>query len=196
MQPFTAYGITPERQYNQTTFVDYAKTLTEFTSKLLVRRIVCDDTKIETLRHTMDAAERIHKQARQEEIARLKRSALRETTILEEAINEVSLSNKVNFMSPGRADHCFNSTIKSNGGQWNNSLRGRNNSYYNNGGGRNSSYSDNNGGGRNNSYSNNKNWNSRYNYSNNYNSKRRLRGYRHQPRDPKNKVEFEYNMAD
>ena len=144
----------------------------------------------------MDAAERIHKQARQEEITKLERSSMRETTISEETtINEVSLSDEVNFMSPGRADNHFNSTMKSNGGCWNNSPRLRNNSYFN-GGGRSSSYSDNNGGGRNNSYSDNKNWNSRYNYSNNYNSMRRLRRYRHQPRDPKNKVEFEYDITD
>ena len=49
---------------------------------------------------------------------------------------------------------------------------------------------------RNNSYSNSKNWNPRYNYSNNYDSRRRLNRYRHQPRDPKNKVRFEYNIAD
>ena len=186
-----AYGLTPERQFDQTTFLDYAKTLSNFTSELLVRRIVHDDANIETLRHTMNAAEKVHKQARQEEITKLKRSSMRETTISEEAINEVSLSDQVNFMSPGRADNCFNSTMKSNGGYWNNSLRGRNNLYFNNGGGRNSSYCDNNGGGRNNSYSDNKN-----NYSNSYDLKKRLRRYRHQPRDPKNNVEFKYNITD
>ena len=157
------YGLAPERQPDQRTFLNYAKTLTESTSKLLTRQIVCNDTKIHTLRQVMDAAERIHRQARKEEITKLERSAIRETTILEESINEMFLSEEVNFMSPGRTDNHFNSTMKSNGGHCNNSPRGRNNSYYKNGGGRNSSYSDNNGGGRNNSYSDNKNWNSRYN---------------------------------
>ena len=159
-----AYGVTPERQFDQATFLEYMKTLSNFTSKILVRRIICDDTNIETLRYTMNAAEKIHKQARQEEITRLERNSMRETTISEEAINEVSLSHKVNFMSPGRTDNHFNSTMKSNSGCWNNS-------YYSNGGR------------RNNSYSNNKSWNPRYNYSNNYDSKRRLKRYRHQPRD-------------
>ena len=68
---------------------------------------------------------------------------------------------------------------------------GRNNSYQ----GRNGSYSDNRLD-RNNSYSDNKSWNPRYNYSNNCDSRRRLNRYRHRARDPKNKVRFEYNIAD
>ena len=43
---------------------------------------------------------------------------------------------------------------------------------------------------------NNKSWNPRYNYSDNYDSRRRLNRYKHQPRDPKNKIRFEYNMTD
>ena len=190
-----AYGIAPENQISQTTFLDYSKTWTESTSELLARQILHDDTKIHTLRQAMDTAERLNKQARQEDITKLERSALRETTISEESINEMSLPDEINFMS-GRSDNYFNSTMKNNGVCWNNSPRGRNNLYYNSGSGRNSSYSDNNGDGRNNSHSDNKNWNSRYNYSNNYDAKRRLKRYRHQPRDPKNKVEFEYNIND
>ena len=109
----------------------------------------------------------------------------------------MSISEEVNFMS-GRNDSRFNSTMKNNSGHWNNSPNrnnsyhsGRNNSYQ----GRNGSYSDNRLD-RNNSYSDNKSWNPRYNYSNNYDSKRRLNRYRHQARDPKNKVKFEYNIAD
>ena len=94
-------------------------------------------------------------------------------------------------------------------GRWNNSPNrsnsyngDRNNSYY---GGRNNSYQ-----GKNNSYSdnrsdrnnsdnrswNNKSRNPRYNYSDNYDSRRRLNRYRHQSRDPKNKIRFEYNTRD
>ena len=114
----------------------------------------------------------------------MERNSMRETTISEESINEVSLTDEVNFMSPGRTNNHFNSTMKNNGGHWNNSPRGRNNSYYNNRSRRNNSYSDN------------KSWSPRHNYSNNYDSKRILKRYRHQPRDPKNNVEFEYNIAD
>ena len=101
------------------------------------------------------------------------------------------LPDEINFMT-GRNDNCFNSTIKHNNGCWNNSPRGRNSSYQNS---RSSSYSDNRTD-RNNSYPDNRSWNLRYNYSNNYDSCRRLKRYRHQPRDPKNKVKFEYNIAD
>ena len=117
----------------------------------------------------------------------------------------MSIQEEVNFMS-GRNDGHFNSTMKSSSGHWNNSPNrnnsyngDRNNSYY---GGRNNSYQ-----GKNNSYSdnrsdrnnpdsrnwNNRSWNPRYNYSDNYDSKRRLNRYRHQPRDPKNNIRFEYN---
>ena len=187
-----AHGLPPERQSNMQTFLEYAKTLTELTSELLARKIVRKDTKIFTLRQAMVEAERIHKQARQEEITKLKRSAMRETIISGESINELPLSEEVNFMPPGRSDNHFNSTMKNNGGHWNSYSKGRNNSFYNNGGSRNSSYSDRNS--RNKSYSDGKNWSSRHNYSSNYDSRRKLRRYSHQPRDPKNKVQFEYNI--
>ena len=63
---------------------------------------------------------------------------------------------------------------------------------------KNNSYSDNRSG-RNNSDNrswNNKSWNPRYNHSDNYDSRRRLNRYRHQPRDPKNNIRFEYNARD
>ena len=110
----------------------------------------------------------------------------------------MSIPDEVKFMS-GRNDNQFNRTMKNNSGHWNNFPRDRNNSYHNcrnnSYHGRNSLYSDNRSE-RNNSYSANKSWNPRYNYSNNYDSRRRLNRYRHQPKDPKNKVKFEYNIAD
>ena len=110
----------------------------------------------------------------------------------------MSIPDEVNFMS-GRNDSHFNNTMKNNSGHWNNSPRDRNSSYHNSRNnlyhGRNGSYSDNRSD-RNNSYSDNRSWNPRYNYSNNYDSRRRLNRYRHQPRDPKNKVKFKYNIAD
>ena len=53
-----AYGLTPERQTSQAAFIEYAKTLSDITSYKLVRRILRDDTSIETLRHAMNAAEK------------------------------------------------------------------------------------------------------------------------------------------
>ena len=154
-------------------------------------------------------AESLDRQARQRELNRQERSTLRETTIREEAMNEMSIQEEVNFMS-GRNDGRFNSTMKNNSGHWNNSPNrnnlyngDRNNSYY---GGRNnsyqrrnSSYSDNRSDRNysdNKSWNNNKSWNPRYNYSDNYDSRRRLNRYKHQPRDPKDKIKFEYNMTD
>ena len=210
-----AYGISPERQDNQRTLLDYTKSLTEQTSDVLTKKIVRENTKIFTLRQAMDAAIKIHKQARQEEITRLERSTMRETTITD-SVNKLSLSEEVNFMP--RGDNRFNSTMKSNNGHWNNSPRGRN-SHYNKQGNRYNSYSDNNqgnrynsysdnnqgnrynsysdnGGSRNNQYSDNKSWNLRSNYSSNYDSRRKLRRYAHQPRDSKSNITFKYNISD
>ena len=132
----------------------------------------------QALRNVMDQTEKIHKQVRQEEVNRLESNSLRETTIAEEAINEVCFSDEVNFMSSGRGDSHFNSTMKNNGEHWDNSPRGRNNSYNSYNSRRNNSYS-----------SNNKNWNLMNNYCNNYDSRRRLKRYTHVPRQPKNGIE-------
>ena len=167
---------------------------------------ISPENQIHNLRQAMNMAESLDRQTRQREINRQERNTLRETTIREEAVNEMSIPEEVNFMA-GRNDSRFNSTMKNNSGCYNNSPNrnnmyhgDRNNSYYggrnNSYQGMNSSYSDNRSD-RNNSYSdNNKSWNPRYNYSSNYDSRRRLNRYKHQARDPKNKIKFEYNIAD
>ena len=193
-----AHGISPENQMSEIALMDYVRTLPQITYDELTKQITRGDSKIHNLRQAMNMAESLDRQARQREINRQERNTLRETTIREEAVNEMSIPEEVNFMA-GRNDSHFNSTMKNSSGHWNNSPNrnnsycgGRNNSYQ----GRNGSYSDNRSD-RNNSYSdNNKSWNPRYNYSNNYDSRRRLNRYRHQARDPKNKIKFEYNIAD
>ena len=197
-----AHGITPEEQRSEIALNDYVRTLPQITCDELTKQITRPKSKIHNLRDAMNMAESLDRQGRQRELNRQERSALRETTIREESMNEMSIQEEVNFMS-GRNDGHFNSTMKNNSGHWNNSPNrnnsyngDRNNSYY---GGRNNSYQ-----GKNNSYSdnrldrswNNKSWNPRYNYSDNYDSRRRLNRYRHQPRDPKNNIRFEYNARD
>ena len=211
-----AHGITPEDQRSEIALMDYVRTLPQITCDELTKQITRPKSKIHNLRDAMNMAESLDRQGRQRELNRQERSALRETTIREETVNEMSIQEEVNFMS-GRNDGRFNSTMKNNSGHWNNSPNrnnsyngdrnnsyngDRNNSYY---GGRNNSYQ-----GKNNSYSdnrsdrnnsdnrswNNKSWNPRYNYSDNYDSRRRLNRYRHQPRDPKNNIRFEYNVRD
>ena len=203
-----AHGITPEKQRSELALMDYTRTLPQFTCDELTKQITRPKSKIHNLRDAMNWAESLDRQGRQRDLNRQERNALRETTIREETVNEMSIQEEVNFMS-GRNDSRFNSTMKSNSGRWNNSPNrsnsyngDRNNSYY---GGRNNSYQ-----GKKNSYSdnrsdrnnsdnrswNNKSWNPRYNYSDNYDSRRRLNRYRHQPRDPKNNIRFEYNVRD
>ena len=210
-----AHRITPEEQKSEIALMDYTRTLPQFTCDELTKQITRPKSKIHNLRDTMNWAESLDRQGRQRELNRQERNALRETTIRDETVNEMTIQEEVNFMS-GRNDGHFNSTMKSNSGHWNNSPN-RNNSYNNgrdnsyNGdrnnshyGSRNNSYQ-----GKNNFYSdnrsdrnpdnrnwNNRNWNPRYNYSDNYDSRRRLNRYRHQPRDPKNSIRFEYNTKD
>ena len=203
-----AHGITPEEQRSELALMDYVRTLPQITCDELTKQISCPKSKIHNLRDAMNMAESLDRQGRQRELNRQERNALRETTIREETVNEMSIQEEVNFMT-GRSNGHFNSTMKNNSGHWNNSPNrnnsyngDRNNSYY---GSRNNSYQ-----GKNNSYSdyrsdrnnsdnrswNNKSWNPRYNYSDNYDSRRRLNRYRHQPRDPKNNIRFEYNAKD
>ena len=200
-----AHGITPEEQRSELALMDYTRTLPQFTCDELTKQITQPKSKIHTLRDAMNWAESLDRQGRQRHLNRQERNALRETTIREETVNEMSIQEEINFMS-GRNDGRFNSTMKSNSGRWNNSPNRsnsyngeRNNSYYS---GRNNSYQGKNSSDRsdrNHSDSrnwDNKSWNPRYNYSDNYDSRRRLNRYRHQPRDPKNNIRFEYNARD
>ena len=204
-----AHGITPKEERSEIALMDYVRTLPQITCDELTKQITRPKSKIHNLRGAMNMSESLDRQDRQRELNRQERSALRETTIREETVNEMSIQEELNFMS-GRNDGHFNSTMKNNSGCWNDSPNrnnsyngGRSNSYY---GGRNNSYQ-----GSNNSYSdnrshrnnsdnkswnNNKSWNPRYNYSDNYDSRRKLNRNKHQPRDPKNKIRFEYNMTD
>ena len=172
-----AYGIPPEHQTDEDAKLDYAATLNEFTNEKLTRKIFRKDSYIHTLRDAMNEAETLYKQVRQEEVAKLSRSSIRETTISEDSINEVSMSDEVNYILPRGGDNRFNSTMRSNYNSYNNR----------------SNYSPR---GRNNSYSSNRNWSLRNNYSNNYDSRRKLNRYRHQNRFPKKDVRFEYNARD
>ena len=204
-----AHGIAPEEERSEIALMDYVRTLPQITCNELTKQITRQESKIHNLRQAMNMAKSLDRQARQRELNRQERNALRETTIREEAVNEMSIQEEVNFMS-GRNDGRFNSTMKNNSGCWNNSPNrnnsyhgDRNNSYYggrnNSYQGRNSSYSDNRSDRNysdNKSWNNNKSWNPRYNYSDNYDSRRRLNRYKHQSRDPKNKIKFEYNIAD
>ena len=197
-----------EEQRSEIVLMGYVRTLPQITCDELTKQITHQESKIHNLRQAMNMAESLDRQARQRELNRQERNALRETTIREEAVNEMSIQEEVNFMS-GRNDGHFNSTMKNNSGCWNNSPNrnnsygdsnnsyygGRNNSYQ----GRNSSYSDNRSDRNvsdNKSWNNNKSWNPRYNYSDNYDSRRRLNRYKHQSRDPKSKIKFEYNIDD
>ena len=203
-----AHRIAPEEQRSEIALMDYVRTLPQVTCDELMKQITREESKIHNLRQAINMAERLDRQARQRELNRQERNTLRETTIREEAVNEMSIQEEVNFMS-GRNDGRFNSTMKNNSGCWNNSpnrnnsYSDRNNSYYggrnNSYQGRNSSYSDNRSDRNysdNKSWNNNKSWNPRYNYSDNYDSRRRLNRYKHQSRDPKNKIKFKNNIGD
>ena len=176
-----AYGIPPEQQTDEDVMLDYATSLNEFTKEKLTRKdLLPQFLHPYPTRRTMREAETLYRQVRQEEVAKLSRSSTREMTISEDSINEVSMTDEVNYISPRGGDNRFNSTMKSNYNSYNNF-------------GNRSNYSPR---GRNNSYSSNRNWSLRNNYSNNFDSKRKLNRYRHQNRFPKKDVKFKYNAAD
>ena len=180
----------------------------QITCDELMKQITHQESKIHNLRQAMNMAENLG-QTSQAKRTKQTGKECSQRNYHQRRENKMSIQEEVNFMS-GRNDGCFNSTMKNNSGRMNNSPNrnslyhgNRNNSYY---GGRNNSYQ-----GRNNSYSdnrsdrnysdnkswnNNKSWNPRYNYSDNYDSRRRLNRYKYQSRDPKNKIKFEYNIAD
>ena len=122
----------------------------------------------------MEEAEILDSQSRQEEISKIERDSIRDTTV-SNPINDISLTDEsVNFMQTRRGDGKFNSTMK-NGHQ--NYPPGNNQGNYGN---------------YNNSYNFSKNWSPQQNKFN----RRRLQRYRHQSRWPKHDIKFEYNSRD
>ena len=86
-----AHGITPEEQRSEIALNDYVRTLPQITCDELTKQISRPKSKIHNLRDTMNMAESLDRQGRQRELNRQERSALRETTIREESMNEMSI---------------------------------------------------------------------------------------------------------
>ena len=180
-----AYGITAERQNDEVILLNYANTLCDYAAQKLRRKILRKRSHIKTLKDTMEEAEELDSQSRQEEISKLERDSMREVT-LSDSINNISLSEEsVNFMQARRGDSKFNSTMKS--GNQDYSLNNKSNYNGNNNYNSNSNYNGNTG------YNNKeKDWNSPQRGFN----KRRLQRYRHQLCWPKEDIKFEYNARD
>ena len=113
--------------------MNYANTLCDYASTKLRRKILRKGSYIKTLKDTMEEAEELDSQSRQEEISKLERDSMREVT-LSDSINNISLPEEsVNFMQTRRGDSKFNSTMK-NGHQnysANNKSNYSNNTNYN-----------------------------------------------------------------
>ena len=165
-----AYGISVEEQNDEQILRAYANTLSNYTATKLNRKIVRRGSRIKTLKDTMEEAEILDSQSRQEEISKIERDSIRNTTVID-PINDISLTDEsVNFMQTRRGDGKFNSTMKN----YSPGNKQGNYSNYNN--------SDN--------FS--KNWSPQQNKFN----RRRLQRYKHQPRWPKHDIKFEYNTRD
>ena len=122
-----AHDMTPEEQTDQQVLQSYANTLGNLIASKLNRKILRKRSYIRTLKDTMEEAETLKTLGRQEEISRLERNSMRETTI-SEFINMISDAS-VNYIDTPRGDH-FNSTMKQNysPNSWNNYNNGYNNS--------------------------------------------------------------------
>ena len=122
----------------------------------------------------MEEAEILDSQSRQEEISKIERDSIRDTTI-SDSINDISFTDEcINFMQTRRGDSKFNSTIKNSHQNYSPSSKQGNYSNYNN--------SDNSS----------KNWSPQQNKFN----RCRLQRYKHQSRWPKRDIKFEYNARD
>ena len=165
-----AYGISAEEQNDEQILRAYANTLCNYAATKLNRKIVRRGSRIKTLKDAMEEAEILDSQSRQEEISKIERDSIRDTTVID-PINDISLTDEsVNFMQTRRGDGKFNSTMKN----YSPGNKQGNYSNYNN--------SDN--------FS--KNWSPQWNKFN----RCRLQRYKHQPRWPKCDIKFEYNARD
>ena len=107
-----AYGISAEIQTDEQVLRAYANTLCDYAATKLGRKIVRRDSRITTLKDAMEEAETLNSQARQEQISKLKRDSVRDTTTVSDSINNISLSDEsINFMQARRGDGKFNSTM-------------------------------------------------------------------------------------
>ena len=107
-----AHMHTTEEQDDQQVLIEYANTLTEYMARKLNRKIFRDKSYICTFRDAINKAKIICKQARQE-VSKLERQSMRETTISDSSINNTSLTEDINYMSNGGSNNSFrfNSTI-------------------------------------------------------------------------------------
>ena len=107
-----AYGISAEEQNDEQILRAYANTLCSYAATKLNRKIVRKGSHIKRLKDAMEEAEILDSQSRQEEISKMERDAIRDTTI-SDSINDISLTDvSVNFMQTRRGDGKFNSTMK------------------------------------------------------------------------------------
>ena len=107
-----AYGISAEEQNDEQILRAYANTLCNYAATKLNRKIVSRGSRIKTLKDAMEEAEILDTQSRQEEISKIERDSIRDTTVID-PINDISLTDEsVNFMQTRRGDSKFNSTMK------------------------------------------------------------------------------------
>ena len=107
-----AYGISTEEQNDEQILSAYSNTLCNYAATKLNRKIVRRGSRIKTLKDTMEEAEILDSQSRQEEISKIERDSICDTTVID-PMNDISLTDEsVNFMQTRRGDGKFNSTMK------------------------------------------------------------------------------------
>ena len=107
-----AYGISAEEQNDEQILRAYANKLCNYAATKLNTKIIRRGSRIKTLKDAMEEAEILDSQSRQEEISKIERDSIRDTTVID-PINDISLTDEsVNFMQTRRGDGKFNSTMK------------------------------------------------------------------------------------
>ena len=152
---------------------DYANSLPEYTADKLSYKIMKIDSSIKTLQDTMNNAVKIDQESRQSEVMRNRRnnsSELIDTTVTT-TVNKIS-DIDINYVTSRQGDSRFNSTMKPGYLREGKDFSPRNR--------------------QNDLFHNNRGWNSPRSDNQNF---RKINKYKHQAREPRNNIKFEYTIS-
>ena len=167
-----AFDISPSEQRMRFALEDYANSLPEYTADKLSYKIVKVDSWIKTLQDAIDHAVKIGQESRQSEVMRNRRnnsSELIDTTVTT-TVNKIS-DIDINYVTSRQRDR-FNSTIKPGYQRKGKDFSPRNR--------------------QNDLFHDNRGWNSPRNDNQNF---RKINKYKHQAKEPRNNIKFDYTIS-
>ena len=164
-----AFDIHPSEQRMRFALEDYANSLPEYTADKLSYKIVKVDSWIETLQDAMDHAVKIDQESRISEVMRNRRN--NKSEIIDTTVNEIS-DIDINYIASRQGDSRFNCTMKPGYQREGKDFSPRNQ--------------------QNDFLKNNRSWNSPSNENPNF---RKINKYKHDAREPRSNIKFEYSIS-